>query len=92
MLTRLLLFCTLLLPWVSMANLLVVVPLSRPPMAYDVTMTTHLITIYESVSQLPVLEYGVPYSCYTNQASIYQKGSNLILDIPCYTRISSAVM
>ena len=22
----------------------------------------HLITIYESVSQLPVLEYGVPYS------------------------------
>lgn len=85
-------FLLVLLPLCSFANLLVVVPLARPPMAYDIAMSTNLITIYESLSQTPVLEYGVPSSCYTNQASIYQQGTNLILDIPCYHRISTAVM
>lgn len=65
------------------ANVLVVVPLSRLPLAYDVTMNTGRISIYESVSQNRLLDYAVPFGCHTNRANIYQKGHNLVFEIPC---------
>ena len=65
------------------ANLLVVVPLSRLPLAYDVNMDAGRISIYESVSQNRLLDYAVPFGCHTSRANIYQKGHNLVFEIPC---------
>lgn len=80
---NLLLYFLLYLCCMARANVLVVVPLSRLPLAYDVNMDAGRISIYESVSQNRLLDYAVPFGCHTSRANIYQKGHNLVFEIPC---------
>lgn len=66
----------------TQASLLVVVPI-MPKIAYDVQMRPRYVEIVESETGIPLLEYAVPHGCSTADANIYQKGRNLVFEVPC---------